>query len=55
MKSQDRALFEEQLRAAEKSDDPALAAEARALLAREPDLFDAAQAAQPVPGGPQPP
>lgn len=56
VKSQDRALFEEQLRAAEKSDDPAAAAEARALLAREPDLFEAAaQAAQPVPGGPQPP
>jgi hypothetical protein len=56
VKSQDRALFEEQLRAAEKSDDPAVAAEAQALLARESDLFDAnAQAAQPVPGGPQPP
>lgn len=56
VKSQDRALFEEQLHAAEKSDDPAVAAEAQALLAREPDLFDAnAQAAQPVPGGPQSP
>lgn len=56
VKSQDRALFEEQLHAAEKSDDPAVAAEAQALLARESDLFDAnAEAAQPVPGGPQPP
>jgi TRAP transporter TatT component family protein len=56
VKSQDRALFEEQLHAAEKSDDPALVAEAQALLARESDLFDAAaEAAQPVPGGPQPP
>ena len=27
----------------------------RELLARESDLFDPAQAAQPVPGGPQPP
>ncbi|HEY6911355.1 MAG TPA: TRAP transporter TatT component family protein [Myxococcales bacterium] len=53
VKSQDRALFEEQLHAAEKSDDPALSAQARELLAREADLFDAdAQAAQPVPGGP---
>ncbi|HET7789086.1 MAG TPA: TRAP transporter TatT component family protein, partial [Myxococcales bacterium] len=55
VKSQDRALFEEQLRAAEQSDDPALAAEAQALLARESDLFGPAEAAQPVPGGPQPP
>jgi hypothetical protein len=55
VKAQDRALFEEQLREAEKSDDRALAAEAQALLAREADLFDAAQAAQPLPGGPQPP
>ena len=52
VKSQDRALFEEELRAAEKSSDPALSAEAQALLAREPDLFGPAEAAQPLPGGP---
>jgi len=40
VKSQDRALFEEELHAAEKSTDPALSAEAQSLLARESDLFD---------------
>ncbi len=53
VKAQDRALFEEQLAVAAKSADAALAAQAEALLQKETDLFGPAEAAQPVPGGPQ--
>jgi hypothetical protein len=52
VKAQDRALFEEQLKAAAESSDASAAAEARDLLAREDELFGPSQAAQPVPGGP---
>jgi len=50
VKAQDRALFESQLHAAldAQPDD----AEARELLSREDELFDSAEAAQPIPGGP---
>ncbi len=53
VKSQDRALFEQQLALAAKGDDPVAAAEAAALLPREDDLFGPAEAAQPIPGGSQ--
>lgn len=39
VKAQDRALFEDQLAQAKKSDDPQAAADADALLQREDDLF----------------
>jgi len=49
VKAQDRVLFERELgKVASEAQ-----AEARALLDREDDLFGPAQAAQPVPGGPQ--
>ena len=51
VKSQDRQLFEAQLRLAAASKDPAAAAQAADLLSREDDLFDPAGAAQPTPGG----
>jgi len=53
VKAQERALFREQLQIAADSGDALAAAQARALLARENDLFGPAEAAQPVPGGPQ--
>ncbi len=52
MKAQDRALFEAQLQTASEAGDPALAGEAKELLAREDELFGPAEAAQPIPGGP---
>jgi hypothetical protein len=52
VKAQDRALFEAQLQTASGAGDPALAGEAKELLAREDDLFGPAEAAQPIPGGP---
>ena len=52
VKAQDRALFEAQLEAASGADDPAIATEAKELLARETELFGPAEAAQPIPGGP---
>jgi hypothetical protein len=52
VKSQDRALFENELRTAIESDEPAVSAQARELLLRADDLFDPAEAAQPTPGGP---
>jgi len=54
VKAQDRALFREHLMVAAKSGDALAAAQARALLERERDLFGGpAEAAQPIPGGPQ--
>jgi hypothetical protein len=53
VKAQDRALFREHLMVAAKSSDALAAAQARALLQREKDLFGPAEAAQPIPGGPQ--
>ena len=53
VKSQDRALFEQQLKLVAEGDDALAAADATALLAREDDLFGPAEAAQPLPGGPQ--
>jgi len=53
VKAQERALFREHLGIAAKSSDPLAKAEAEALLQRENDLFGPAEAAQPVPGGPQ--
>jgi hypothetical protein len=53
VKSQDRILFREQLDLALKSSDPISAAQANALLQRERELFGPAEAAQPIPGGPQ--
>ena len=53
VKAQDRALFREHLEIAAKSGDPLAAAQARALLQREKELFGPAEAAQPIPGGPQ--
>ena len=53
VKAQDRALFREQLQATLQSDDVSAAAEAQALLRREEELFGPAEAAQPIPGGPQ--
>jgi TRAP transporter T-component len=52
VKAQDRALFEAQLEAASAADDPAVATQAKELLARETELFGPAEAAQPIPGGP---
>jgi TRAP transporter TatT component family protein len=52
VKAQDRALFESQLQTASAAGDPALAVEAKDLLAREDELFGPAEAAQPIPGGP---
>ncbi len=51
VKSQDRALFEQQLAPVAKGDDPLAAAEAAALLAREDELFGTAEPVQPAPGG----
>ena len=51
VKAQDRALFHEQLEIAAQSPDARAAAEAKALLARENDLFGPGEAAQPIPGG----
>ena len=53
VKAQDRALFREHAAIAASSGDPAVAAQAQALLQRERDLFGPAEAAQPIPGGPQ--
>jgi tetratricopeptide (TPR) repeat protein len=53
VKAQDRALFREHLEIAAKSGDPVAAAQAQALLDRERELFGPAEAAQPIPGGPQ--
>lgn len=53
VKAQDRELFREQLEIAAKSSDRRAAAQAEALLQRENDLFGPAEAAQPIPGGPQ--
>ncbi len=53
VKAQDRELFETQLKLAAVGADPAAAAQAAGLLAREEDLFGPAEAAQPTPGGPQ--
>ena len=54
VKAQDRALFREHLEVAAKSGDALAAAQARALLERERELFGGpAEAAQPIPGGPQ--
>jgi len=54
VKAQDRALFREHLMVAAKSGDALAAAQARALLERETELFGGpAEAAQPIPGGPQ--
>jgi len=53
VKAQDRELFETQLQVVANGRDPAAAAEAAALLSREGELFGPAQAAQPIPGGPQ--
>ena len=52
VKAQDRSLFEAQLQAASSAPDESGAAEARDLLTRENELFDPAEAAQPIPGGP---
>jgi hypothetical protein len=53
VKAQDRALFREHAALALKSDEAFVAAQARTLLQRENELFGPAEAAQPVPGGPQ--
>jgi hypothetical protein len=53
VKAQDRALFREQLGQVVKGGDSQAAAQAQALLEREDELFGPAEAAQPVPGGPQ--
>jgi len=53
VKAQDRMLFREQLRQAMALGDPTAAADAQALLQREEELFGPAEAAQPIPGGPQ--
>jgi len=53
VKAQDRSLFREHLEIAAKSGDPLAAAQAQALLQREKELFGPAEAAQPIPGGPQ--
>jgi tetratricopeptide (TPR) repeat protein len=54
VKAQDRALFREHLEIAAKSGDALSAAQAQALLQREKELFGGpAEAAQPIPGGPQ--
>ena len=54
VKAQDRSLFREHLMVAAKSGDALAAAQARALLERERELFGGpAEAAQPIPGGPQ--
>jgi hypothetical protein len=53
VKAQDRALFRQHLQMAARSADPAAAAQAEALLQRERELFGPAEAAQPIPGGPQ--
>jgi hypothetical protein len=53
VKAQDRALFHEQAEIAAKSGDALVAAQAEELLRREDDLFGPAEAAQPIPGGPQ--
>jgi tetratricopeptide (TPR) repeat protein len=53
VKAQDRALFERELQLAVQSNEPGVSAQAAALLHRADDLFDAAEAAQPTPGGPQ--
>jgi len=54
VKAQDRALFREHLMVAAKCGDALAAAQARALLERERELFGGpAEAAQPIPGGPQ--
>jgi len=53
VKAQDRALFREHAGIAASSSDPAVAAQAQSLLKRERDLFGPAEAAQPIPGGPQ--
>jgi hypothetical protein len=53
VKAQERDLFVRHLRIAAKSADAATAAQAQALLQRENDLFGPAEAAQPIPGGPQ--
>lgn len=53
VKSQDRALFEGELRGAVQSSDATVSAQASALLQREDDLFGTAEAAQPIPGGAQ--
>lgn len=51
VKSQDRALFELQVKQVADGPDKAAASEAADLLAREDDLFGTAEAAQPTPGG----
>jgi hypothetical protein len=53
VKSQDRGLFESELKLAANSDDRFAAADAQRLLEREDDLFGPAEAAQPTPGGTQ--
>jgi hypothetical protein len=53
VKSQDRALFESELRSAAQSSDAIVSVQASALLQREDDLFGPAEAAQPTPGGGQ--
>jgi hypothetical protein len=53
VKAQDRALFREQLQHALASEDSTAVADAQALLQREEELFGPAEAAQPIPGGPQ--
>jgi hypothetical protein len=53
VKAQDRALFHEHVEIAAKSGDALAAAQAESLLRREDELFGPAEAAQPVPGGPQ--
>lgn len=53
VKAQDRALFREHAEAAANSGDALVAAQGEALLRREDELFGPAEAAQPVPGGPQ--
>jgi len=52
VKAQDRSLFREHLMAAAESADPVAAAQARALLQREDELFGPAEAAQPIPLAP---
>jgi TRAP transporter T-component len=53
VKAQDRALFREHAGIAASSADAEVAVQAQALLRRERDLFGPAEAAQPIPGGPQ--
>ena len=54
VKAQERALFREHLQIVLDLDDPLSTAQARVLLQKENDLFGGpAEAAQPLPGGPQ--